>query len=176
MKGTALEQLAHPGAPSGDAAYWSRRDAPKLEIAPGQDNSDFVVRSSYLPGFTTAYVQGGHALATPGELPFEVGGQLAPLMRLRENNRVVLTIGPRFAPGTDSRTIAADYQKGLESLAKRGLLADKAPFYKEATRILQACARSGTDPCLVTTRAQLLAQSSSPVEEEIGSALLMALR
>jgi len=176
LKGTSLEQAAHPGAPAGDTAYWSRRDAPGLEIAPGQSAGDFVLKSSYLPGFTTAYVQGGQPLSTRGELPFEVAEQLIPLMRLKEDTRIVLTFGPRFAPDTDKRTIAADYQRGLQQLAKRGLLSDKTSFHEEATGILAACANPSPNPCPVVKLAERFVRASSPLEKEVGSALLMALK
>jgi hypothetical protein len=175
LKGASVEQAAHPSAPPGDATYWSSRVAHGVEIAPGTSATDFIVRASYLPGFTTAYVKGGEPLSTPGELPFEAAQQLIPLMKLKESTRVVLTVGPRFAPGTDKRVIAADYQKVLRVLAKQRHIPEKDMFYQEAIRFLDACLRADVQQCSTGKQVGLFAAASSPLEAEIGAALRIAL-
>jgi hypothetical protein len=179
LAGAKVQQSAHTAAPPGDAAYWSRSTANGLEapIAPGQRAVEFLVTASYLPGFTTAYVQGGPPLALPGELSFDVGQQLAPLMKMAQSTRPVLTIGPRFAPDASKGIVAADYAQGLQELAQRGYLTASGSFCRTAQEILTKCATPASSVCLTADRERALMQSSSTsLEKDIADALRVALK
>jgi hypothetical protein len=179
LAGAKVQQSAHTAAPPGDAAYWSRSTANGLAapVAPGQGAAVFTVTASYLPGFTTAYVQGGPPLALPGELSFDVGRQLAPLMKMEQSTRAILTIGPRFAPDASKSIVAADYAQGLQNLTQRGYLVASGSFCRTAQEILAKCANPVSSVCLTADRERALLQASSTsLEKDIADALRVALK
>jgi hypothetical protein len=125
----------------------------------------------------TAYVQGGPPLALPGELSLDVGRQLAPLMKMEQSTRAILTIGPRFAPDASKSIVAADYAQGLQNLTQRGYLVASGSFCRTAQEILAKCANPVSSVCLTADRERALLQASSTsLEKDIADALRVALK
>lgn len=176
LNGSVVAQAALPGTPGGELLDWSSHVTPQgLAIRPGQSEPGFIVTSSYRPGFTTAYIQGGQPLSTNGDLPLEVADQLSPLMTMAENNRIVLTLGPRFSPEATRAEIATDYQNGLSELVKAGIIQQTSGFVARVETLLEACSVGETERCR-TQKQALPGEATSGMETEITVALLLALQ
>ncbi len=88
-------------------------------LAPEEEFADFRIRSSFSPGLTTAYARGDGYIEAPGELPEEVVQRLIPLQRAPAWQKPVITIGPRFAPGTSPEAILRAFRADVADLIVR---------------------------------------------------------
>jgi hypothetical protein len=172
-RGSHAKQAALPGLAEGEYIDWVSDKAGV--IAPGTSVTGFSLVSSYSPGFTTAFFQGGKPLGTKGDLPVAVVRQLAPLMKIDVNSRPAVTIGPRFAKGTSRAIIAEEYRSGIQTLVKEGVLDRQSGFVQNVTAILAACGNSAA-PCLSQAQTSWLESvKGSREESEIAAALVLSL-
>jgi len=162
-----------PGLTEGEYIDWVSDKAGV--IAPGTSVTGYTLVSSYGPGFTTAFFQGGKPLGTRGDLPVAVIKELAPLMKIDVNSRATVTIGPRFAKETSRAIIAGEYRTGIQTLVKEGVLDHQSGFVQNVTAILAACSNP-VSSCLGEAQTSWLEKAGGSREEsEIAAALLFAL-
>src|SRR5258708_3379158 len=155
-------QAALPGLSEGEYIDWVSDKAGV--IAPGTSVTGYTLVSSYGPGFTTAFFQGGKPLGTRGDLPIAVVRELAPLMKIDVNSRATVTIGPRFPKGTSRAIIAAEYRTGIKTLVKEGVLEQKSGFVQNVTTILAACSNP-VSSCLGEAQTTWLEKAGGSREE-----------
>lgn len=121
----------------------------------------FSIRSAFLPGLTTAYVSADTILEEPdGEFPEAVIREIVPLQRPQVWQKPVLTLGPRFAPGTSLPAVLDAFQKDVGSLVKQGLLSTDSPFVKELDGVLEN--KSGPKSAILGRKA--LPQSKAELD------------
>ncbi len=174
LRGTETRQAVFPTLPPGDTIMWSSHSDTRLRITPGSSASGFIIRSDYLPGFTSAYMQGGPALSTNGDLPVAVARQMAPFLQHDGANQSVITLGPRFDPSSTKTSIAGDYLAGIQAAAKSGAINPASPFYASLTTFLKRVIASNRD--LIPERADELTRvAHSDLEKEILSGVVLAL-
>ena len=139
---------------------------------PGQAARVYEVRSSYFPGLTTAYLQGGTPLATSGgDLPLEVSAQLEKFMSIDQRYQVRLTIGPRFSPALPKATIAKAWKEELAEV-KKLLDAAEPESYRRLDAIAATCAVSLESKCLSTESEKFLKLPRRGLLKEIAEAWL----
>lgn len=122
-------------ASSGVLLGWFISDL-RATIPGGAALNDFRITSANKPGFTTAFVRGGMNVNLPADLPTEVLQQAAPVLALEFNSRPLITIGPKFAPGTSRVPIAADFRLGISRLIQNRALNANSLAIKEALLVL----------------------------------------
>lgn len=165
---TADPQALLPQSGKGPRLRWMAGAAPPL--APGEELSDFRIRSSFSPGLTTAYARGEGYIETPGELPEEVVQRLIPLQRAPNWQKPFVTIGPRFAPGTSLDAIVSAFRADVADLLQEGLLSPDSPYVQELRQVFLG---GGDD-----IKDQLLEREQAPttaVETDLESALRLAV-
>jgi hypothetical protein len=160
-------QALVPGVAAGAYLLWMGGDTPHIQ--PGGEARDFTIRSTFAPGLTTAYVGGEGAVITepgPGELPEVVVAQIIPLQRAPVSQKPMITIGPRFSPGTPAQAITDAFRIDVADLIKEGLLSAESPYVQELQRVLM----SGRGD----SSAQLLLRKETPLtamEKDLDAAL-----
>lgn len=155
---------------AGKGAYLSWRAADAPYLAPGEELADFRIRSTFSPGLTTAYALGEGLIESPVELPEEAIQRIIPLQRAPTWRRPVITIGPRFAPGTSLEAIVRAFSVDVADLVQEGLLSSDSPYVQE----LQQVFSGGNDDI----KDQLLKREPAPataLETDLESALRLAV-
>ena len=109
----------------GRFARWST-SLDEYPIAVGGKAAGFVVKSSFRPGWTTAYVGAGEGIHLPTAVPGPVREEISVLARPEIKNSLVLTIGPKFSPDATPQWVASDWNLGVQKLVNRGRLSDSA--------------------------------------------------
>lgn len=172
-KGSKAKQAALIGVMDGGYIDWAADDG--SAIAPGQSAEGFVIVSSYRPGFTTAYAQGGRPLGTKGDLPPSVVTQLSPLLKLDVNNRLTVTLGPRFKPDVANNVIVEDYLRIMKTLVKGNMLDEQSTFLRRMTDVLSRCIKAPA-VCLDNQSARSISEGAeTSFEKEIATAFISAL-
>jgi len=160
---------------------WSRGSGPG--IAPNSSLSGASISSPLLPGFARLSVSGDIAGADASQLnlPPAVSDALTQLEATGFNQVTVLSLAPRFVPGTNKLTIVADFFQGISTLTRAGYLDAGSGFVKEATSALSAYL-AGTQtaadgPASDYSGPSLAIQSrpSSPLESQIYQAMRLSL-
>lgn len=121
----------------------------------------FVVKSSFRPGWTTAYVGAGAGIHLPFAVPVAVREEISVLARPEIKNSLVLTIGPKFSPDATPQWVASDWHLGVQKLQNRGRLSD-SPYVQALLFALVSVAAS--DPAIPF---QVKTQPATPQEREI---------
>lgn len=157
-------QALLPHAPMGAFLVWSAVNVPKLSA--GTELGKFTIRSSFLPGLTTAYASGEGVLEEPeGEFPEAVIQELIPLQRPHVWQRPIVTIGPRFAPGTPLPEILGDFRNGLSVLVKHELLDSNSTYVQELQAVL------GNSESTAARVLNRIVPPQSAIEKELDSAI-----
>lgn len=122
-----------------------RAGADRLAIQAGSSLSLFAVSSNFLPGWTTAYVGSDDTIELPPQpLPSDVMAGLEVLSRPEHYYTAVLTMGPKFEPGTDRTWIAGDWHLGVQNMIAVRQLSTASPY---VTELLDALSRiAGSAP------------------------------
>ena len=164
-----LQQIALPNvSQGGSAVIFYAGDG--NEIPPGGSLDAFRVTSTYAPGFTTAFVKSGSVFDLPSELPTAVGDQVGVLAKPQWDSRAVVILGPRFATGSSTQAIAADFHIGISRLIQTGALSGDSPFVKAALAALATSIESGGSST-VGEIVRLLPKPSPGLEGEIATAM-----
>lgn len=173
VSGSVAKQAAlQPEAPHGEYIDWV---SDGRSIGPGSVANGFLVVSSYRPGLTTAYAQGGKPLSAKEGMPPAAGRQLVPFMKLEVNNRVTVTIGPRFARNTPSGAIARDYAAGIRRLIIVGDMDASSQFVSVVLAALDACSGVEAERCASLPAAAIRDSAASVLEHQIAAALLLSI-
>jgi hypothetical protein len=123
LRNQDTKQAAIETAPRGTALSWAAGGTGS-PVQPGAASPVFDVLSSFLPGLTSAYFQGGDGLATSGgDLPLEVSARVEPFMVIDQRFQVQLTIGPKIRSDAretgDCRSMAASTRRNPEIARNR---------------------------------------------------------
>jgi hypothetical protein len=110
-------------------ARWSVQES-ATRIMPGRELAGFQISSSSLPGLTTAYFSSGIWPKFQEEWPDSVFQQLSFRNNPAYRDKMEITIGPRFVPGTPISQVAQDYQLGLKQLIKDGRVDPDSAFLR----------------------------------------------
>ncbi len=169
-----IPQVALAGGPElrrnatmGRFARWST-SLDEYPIAVGERAAGFVVKSSFRPGWTTAYVGAGEGIRLPTATPGPVREEISVLARPEIKNSLVLTIGPKFSPDATPQWVASDWNLGVQKLVNRGRLSDSA-YVQGLLFALVAVAAS--DPAIPF---QVKSQPGTPEEREINRIVHLA--
>ena len=154
-------------ATMGRFARWST-SLDEYPIAVGGRAAGFVVKSSFRPGWTTAYVGAGEGIRLPTATPGPVREEISVLARPEIKNSLVLTIGPKFSPDATPQWVASDWNLGVQKLVNRGRLSDSA-YVQGLLFALVAVAAS--DPAIPF---QVKSQPGTPEEREINRIVHLA--
>ena len=120
-----------------------RAGADRLAIQAGSSLSLFAASSNFLPGWTTAYVGSDDTIELPPQpLPNDVMAGLEVLSRPEHYYTAVLTMGPKFEPGTDRTWIAGDWHLGVQNMVAVGQLSEASPYVAELLDALSRVAGS----------------------------------
>lgn len=106
-------------------------------VVPGSEQGGFQINSVLTPGFVWAYVQNGMPFSLPSDTPSSVLKQAAPMFQLGNNSQSVLTIAPKFFPGTDKLRIVADFHFGINHLLRNGQLNPDSPAIRGSLEVLE---------------------------------------
>ena len=140
---TGMGPLLSPGG--SELSRW-RTAAERFAIQAGSSLSLFGVRSDFLPGWTTAYVGSDDAIELPEHpLPRDVMAGLEVLSRPSHYYTAVLTMGPKFEPGTARTWIAGDWLFGVQSMVVAGQLTSGSPYVAELLDALFRIAGSASE-------------------------------
>ncbi len=109
---------------------WFPPEDETRHIAPGQSLSGVAVDSAYLPGFTTAWFSSLHMPQQEFDdnWPAAIQKQLSFFNDPKYREKMLLVIGPMFAPGSSDPPIVANFQAGVRELIKAGRLNPSSPF------------------------------------------------
>ncbi len=142
-------------------------------IDPGETAGSFMATSSFLPGWTTAYVRSKVDLekfALPfsfGEFPEAVQEEIQFLNR-RENRLSSLPIiGPRFGMDAGREAIARNWQIGIQTMISHGWLMDESPYVAELVQFLK-------DPSQVDVSASIRSEPMKGMESLLDKIIRMA--
>ena len=123
-----------------------RAAADRFAIQAGSSLSLFKVRSNFRPGWTTAYVGSDDTIEIPQQpLPAAVRAGLEILSRAEYYYTAVLTMGPKFEPGTDRTWIAGDWHLGIQNLIAANQLSAASPYVAELLNALIRIAASAPE-------------------------------
>lgn len=114
----------------------------------------FTLKSSSLPGLTTAWLSSGELVNFDQSWPEEIFKQLELLDDRRFREVFVPTIGPMFTSKTPKPLIAGELVKDLQALVKYGWLRPSSLFTKEALQRAQEFARTNLPPLAMQTIPQ----------------------
>lgn len=169
-------QGAFPGGPElrrsaslGKFARWTT-SMEEHPIRPGQSMTQFVVASAFRPGWTTAYASAGKGIELPFEMPAEIYQELAVLQRPENEQSAVLTIGPKFGPGTSIQWIAADWHLGVQKLIVNGALSGESPYVRELLFALEQAATGE-----LQAPPAIRVKPAAGIEEKVHRAIALAL-
>jgi hypothetical protein len=163
------KQIMFPSAPVGRYLVWFHQD--EHYVKPGDRLNDFVVKSSYRPGLTTAWVGPGKLVEFDQSWPREIFEQLQLLENRRWREKYVLTVGPMFAPNLPTKDVAERFRSDISEMEKGGWLDATSPFCQEAAKVLNAVTES-TEPA---ARPSLAAPPRTPAEQAVAEALRVTL-
>ena len=161
-------QTALPGAPNGGYRGWFHYAHTNL-LYPGQKMGGFILEATYRPGFTTAYIGPGRGWDIDLNWPEEVFEQIAFLRLPEWREQYLLTIGPRYRPGTPVETIVREYLTGINQWVGSGRLEASSPFVKAVREALEAWRADPSRP------PRILAEPQTEAETELSMALKFLL-
>lgn len=123
-----------------------RAGTDRLAIQAGSSLSLFAVSSNFLPGGTTAYIGSDDTIELPPQpLPSDVMAGLEVLSRPEHYYTAVLTMGPKFEPGTDRTWIAGDWHLGVQNMIAVRQLSTASPYVTELLDALSRVAESAPE-------------------------------
>jgi hypothetical protein len=122
--------------PRGRYLLWFQQPERNV-VTPGKVIDGFTLKSSCLPGLTTAWLSSGELVNFDQSWPEEIFKQLELLEDFRFWEVFVPTIGPMFTSTTPKPLIAGELVKELQALVKYGWLRPASLFTKEALRLAQ---------------------------------------
>ena len=129
-------QAIFPWVPRGRYLHWFQQPERNV-VTPGKVIDGFTIKSSFLPGLTTAWLSSGELVNFDQSWPEEIFKQLELLEDFRFRRVFVPTIGPMFTSTTPKPLIAGELVKDLQALVKYGWLRPASLFTKEALRLAQ---------------------------------------
>lgn len=161
------------GPEGSDLSLW-RAPSDRFAIQAGSSLSLFAVTSDFRPGWTTAYVGSDDAIELPEEpLSAEVEAGLEVLSRPEHYYTPVLTIGPKFGPGTARTWIAGDWHLGVQMMIASGQLSPGSPY---VAGLLSALARIGASAPEAQVALEAGPPPSGSMEVLLDKAVRLALR
>ena len=168
-------QVALAGGPElrrnaamGRFARWST-SLDEYPIRVGGEAAGFVVKSSFRPGWTTAYVGAGEGIHLPTAVPGPVREEISVLARPEIKNSLVLTIGPKFSPDATPQWVASDWNLGIQKLLNRGRLSRDSAYVQGLLVALAAVAAADS-----AIPFQVKTQPATPEEREINRIVHLA--
>ena len=168
---TGMGPLLDPGG--SELVRW-KMPSDRFAIQAGSSPSLFAVRSAFRPGWTTAYVGSDDAIELPQQpLPEEVMAGLEVLSRPEHYFTGVLTVGPKFSPGTDRTWIAGDWLFGIQSMTMGGHLSATSPY---VTELLDALVRIAASAPEALVPLKVRSPPKGAMEALVDKAVRMALR
>ncbi len=126
--------------PLGKLIWWRGEQ----HIQPGQTVGNFTLESSFLPGWTTAYVQ-SHGIFTtlprywngfPSESLDKIMEEIEFLDRWENRQSSIPVIGPRFSPTTTKGEMSSNWVNGIRIMIKHGWLQADSPYVTELLEFL----------------------------------------
>lgn len=129
-------QAIFPWVPRGRYLHWFQQPERNI-VTPGKVIDGFTLKSSFLPGLTTAWLSSGELVNFDQSWPEEIFKQLELLEDFRFRRVFVPTIGPMFTSTTPKPLIAGELVKDLQALVKYGWLRPASLFTKEALQLAQ---------------------------------------
>lgn len=161
-------------SPGGSELSRWRAAADRFAIQAGSSLSLFRVRSDFRPGWTTAYVGSADAIEIPQQpLSDDVKAGLEVLSRPEHYFTPVLTLGPKFEPGTDRTWIAGDWHLGLQILIPPSRLSAASPYVAE---LLDALLRIAASAPEARVPLKVGSTPSGAMEALVDKAVRMALQ
>ena len=161
------DQVALPGAPSGELALWL---CPKAQpLLPGS-STQFSFLSEAKPGFTTAAAEHYPHVGVSEDWPRQILDELDPVLDPHWIDNYVISLGPRYAPAERPERMASDYIAGIQDLIRTGRLDTDSGFVKDLLGGLQAIVLHSTTAPLI-----LMAAPQSEIEIEIANALGLSI-
>ena len=145
-------QAIFPWVPRGRYLLWFQQE--RNVVTPGKVIDGFTLKSSFLPGLTTAWLSSGELVIFDQSWPEEIFKQLELLDDLRFRQVFVPTIGPMFTSTTPKPLITGELVKDLQALVKYGWLRPASLFTKEALQRAQEFARTNLPPRAMQTIPQ----------------------
>ena len=168
---TGMGPLLDPGG--SELVRW-KMPSDRFAIQAGSSLSLFAVRSAFRPGWTTAYVGSDDAIELPQlPLPEEVMAGLEVLSRPEHYFTGVLTVGPKFSPGTDRTWVAGDWLFGIQSMTMGGPLSATSPY---VTELLDALVRIAASAPEALVPLKVRSPPKGAMEALVDKAVRMALR
>ena len=146
----------------------------QAQVGRGMSLDGFAVSSIYGPGISVAYVTGGVHESPPGGLPDVVDEQLQRPLSKAFNTQSVLTIGPKFAPGTPRSRIAQDYYFGILRMVDTGLLERQSPFVAGILEKLQQYFNQNAE-AFARAPFQIAQKPQNQLEQSLLRALTLAV-
>jgi hypothetical protein len=145
-------QAIFPWVPRGRYLLWFQQE--RNVVTPGKVIDGFTLKSSFLPGLTTAWLSSGELVNFDQSWPEEIFKPLELLEDRRFREVFVPTIGPMFTSKTPKPLIAGELVKDLQALVKYGWLRPASLFTKEALQRAQEFARTNLPPRAMQTIPQ----------------------
>ena len=156
-----------------DLSRW-KIPSQRFAIQAGSSLSLFAVRSQFRPGWTTAFVGSNDVIELPERpLPEEVMAGLEVLSRPEHYYTGVLTVGPKFSPGTDRTWIAGDWHFGVQSMVAAGQLSARSPYVAQLLDSLILIAASAPE---AQVALRVGTHPNSAMEALVDKAVRLALR
>ena len=152
----------------GRFARWST-SLDEYPIRVGGEAAGFVVKSSFRPGWTTAYVGAGEGIRLPSATPGPVREEITVLARPEIKNSLVLTMGPKFSPDATPQWVASDWNLGIQKLLNRGRLSRDSAYVQGLLVALAAVAAADS-----AIPFQVKTQPATPEEREINRIVHLA--
>ncbi len=136
--GVIARQEAIESEELGRYLTWFPPEDETRSIAPGQSLSGVAVDSTYLPGFTTAWFSSLHMPQQEfdQDWPASIQNQLSFFNDPKYREKMLLVIGPMFAPGSSDPPIIANFRAGARELMKAGRLNPSSPFVRALSEAL----------------------------------------
>lgn len=151
-----------------------RTPSDRFAIRAGSSLSQFAVRSEFRPGWTTAYIGSDDAIKLPQQpLPQDLLAGLEVLSRPEHYYTQVLTVGPKFEPGTSRAWIAGDWHLGVQVMIADGQLSAGSPYVAELLGSLAVIGASASD---AQVALRVRAPPRSAMEALVDKAIRLALR
>jgi hypothetical protein len=169
------KQTLLPRVEPGRAMTWVYDPERGRPIEPGGSATDFVVTSSYRPGYTTAYLKTWDAVKWPPsdpdvEWPDILVTQCLPVLSREWVDKQVLTVGPMFSPDEKPNKIAQHFLLAIRQLDRMGELDANSPFLKELQEVLEPVLTGGQ-----TAVRSIESTPSSDRERELDQAVRLTL-
>ncbi len=176
LRHSRTRQAAIESASPGDALFWASGGTSASPVMPVRSAATFEIVSTFLPGLTTSYFQGGQPFGTSGgDLPPAVSRQMEPFMTVDQGFQVRLSVGPQFSPDLSKASIAKAWLSQLIEIRARAD-SSEAAFYDLAASAARSCATAAGPGCLTPEIERRLREPRRGMARGIAESLLLLFK